>query len=402
MTSITRHLRTTLAAWLLFFSLPAPAQTIQILPDLADQAFARLNDRRQTIGLPPLLRNPLLDQSALAHAKYLVINSSIRTEGHFESPKRLGYTGITPDARIRATGYNGNRTAENMALVDYPLGTLPTDNLIDAPFHREAEFGRYIEAGVALVATPAPRGSMNANHYIYVINFGKTNRSKSPEPIIVYPVNGQEDVATDWIANESPNPVPDLAGKPVGYPISIAVPPDDRLIIKSFDLVASNGTKPAIRLITSQKTGGPSLEHFAFIIPLQPLKTDMTYTSRVTGSINGQSFAKEWRFTTKHHTKLTLTASSTILDWNREPTVTVKIAGGTGGGYMINRVTQSFQSGQSIPGLPVLYQGEHPTPDTMILTKGPSTCTYPLRNCNITIRGSDSSGQEASLVIDVK
>lgn len=386
----------------LFCSSPITAQTYQNLPDLADQAFTHLNERRQSVGLPPLARNRLLDQSSMAHVRYLIANNSIKTEGHFESPKRPGFTGITPDSRIRATGYTGILTSENMALVNYPVGNLPTDNLIDAPFHRESEFGHYNEAGVALVASSAPNGSINTQHYIYVINFGKSIRSKAIQPPIVYPVNGQTDVPIDWIANESPNPLPDMAGKTVGYPISIAVTPEVYLVIKSFRLSASDGSEPDTKLFSSNGTIKSSLAHYAFIIPLKPLKSGVRYTCSVSGFINGRSFTKEWQFTTKSHSKLILTSSTQMLDWNREPRVVVKISGGTGNGYIINKISQTFQSTQAINAAPAFYHVEHPSPDVMILTEGESTCAYPLKNCSITVRGSDSSGQEVSLVFGVK
>lgn len=167
-------------------------------------------------------------------------------------------------------------------------------------------------------------------------------------------------------------------------------------------LIASDGSKPDTKLFSSDGDTKPSLAHYAFIIPLKPLKSGLTYTSSVSGFINGRRFVREWRFTTKSHSKLTLTSSTQLLDWNRERRVVVKISGGTGNGYIINKISQTFQSSQATNAAPAFYHVEHPTPDEMILTEGKTTCAYPLKNCSITVRGSDSSGQEVSLVLGVK
>lgn len=122
---------------LLALCLPG-AQAETDLVSMADDALARLNDPRAEVGLPPLQRNPLLDRSAAAHASYPTRHRSLASDGHHEDPARPGYTGRTPGERIDAVGYRGSRSAENLALVSYPVGALCTDNLIDAPYHRAA------------------------------------------------------------------------------------------------------------------------------------------------------------------------------------------------------------------------------------------------------------------------
>ncbi len=294
---------------LLLLNSIAFAENAATLERMANDAFDRMNLRRTQIGLSPLKRSAILDRSATAHARYITHNHSLGSEGHNENSKRPGFTGITPTQRMVAAGYSGNSTSENIALTSYPEGSLSTDDLIDAPYHRQSQFGAYLEAGVAMSAQPAPSNSVNAEQYIYVINFGANTsprgKNQRTQPF-VYPADGQQDVPADWIANESPNPVPDMIGQRVGYPISFSADPSDSLIINSFNLRDANDSRIAGRLITTDTQNGKPLDDYAFWIPLLPLAYGTSFQAHLEGTLNGTAFNKDWHFTTFKSTPLRL------------------------------------------------------------------------------------------------
>ena len=386
----------------ILFCQTAEAQNVPTLTNLANEAFDRLNQRREQIGLPALKRNSLLDYSAAAHANYIIKNHSINTEGHSETSGKPGYTGARPTQRMLKAGYIANSTSENMALISYPVGSLSTDNLIDAPYHRQSELGTYLEAGVAMTAQPSPAGSMNPEQYVYVINFGKTisDKNKRTEPF-VYPIDGQRDVPADWIANESPNPVPNMQGQRIGYPISLSASPGETLQIKTFSLNNSSNNAVEGRLITINTADGKPLGDYAFWLPLRPLAYGATYQAQAQGLLNGKNFTKTWRFTTIEFKPLQLTPSESRLGSTPGSTLAIKISGGTGSNYEINYTSQSYQyMGSTMPNLS-FFTAQHPAPDLIVLKRSDTPCTHNVSACKMMVKGKDSSGNEASLSLPI-
>lgn len=380
----------------------AGAESAASLEKLASDALERLNQRRAQVGLAPLQRNAVLDRSAAAHAHYLTKNHSLNTEGHTESPGRPGYTGVTPAQRMLAAGYNGNSTAENMALISYPLGALSTDDLIDAPYHRQAQFGSYQEAGVAMGTQPAPQGFVNPDHYIYVINFGGDSPAKNRKvQPFVYPTDGQTDVPADWIANESPNPLPDMKGQRVGYPISLSAEPGDTLRINTFSLTDSSDAAIKGRLITTHTDDGKPLGSYAFWIPLKPLAYGMAYQAHAAGNLNGKAFSSKWSFTTLAAAPLQLIPSAQQVSAEAGSTLQVKLSGGTATNFIVNYSGQRYRYFSKTNPKVSFVTASYPAPDLLILTRNATPCANNVTACEIIITGKDSSGSEVSLVLPV-
>ncbi len=389
---------------ILLLSGAAGAESPASLDKMANDALDRLNQRRSQIGLAPVQRNVVLDRSAAAHANYLTRNRALYTEGHYESAGRPGYTGATPAQRIQAAGYTGNGTAENIALVSYPLGELSTDDLIDAPYHRQAQFGPYMEAGVAMGTQPAPQGFVNPDHYIYVINFGgdssARDKSRKTQPF-VYPVDGQKDVPADWIANESPNPLPDMNGQRVGYPISLSAAPGDELKVTTFTLTDARKVAVAGRLITTRTDDGKPLSGYAFWIPLKPLAYGTGYQAHATGTLNGTAFSTQWRFTTLEATPLQLIPSAEQVSAEPGSTLQVKLSGGTANNFAVSYGGQRYRySGKTNPKVSFVT-ASYPAPDLLVLTRNSTPCANNVTACEIIIKGKDSSGSEVSLALPV-
>ena len=390
---------------LIAFMQAAWAQTNK--PDLALEAFEHLNERRKQVGLAPLKWNAALALSAKAHANYIVVNNSLASEGHNETPSKPAFYGATPKERINKTGFIGNRTAENISMVSYPSGALATDSLIDAPYHREAEFAPYLEAGAAMLPKAANPSAINPMEFIYVINFGKIDarlveKSGKPEHLFVYPVDGQKNVPAEWVVNESPNPLPQMDGQRVGYPISISANPEDRLIVTSFILRAADADNAPIigELITTEE--GKPMNSYAFWIAVKPLIENTNYSAEVSGTLNGRSFKRKWSFSTAIGIPLVLTPSATNLSDQADSVVTVKISGGTGQNYEINQIGQTYRSKGIGPSELILFTTEHPLPDTVIIRRSDKPCSGLVSACQLTVAGKDSSGKVVSITLSIK
>lgn len=387
---------------LLFFLYEiAAAQTPN---SFAKIAFEELNQHRQAAGLSELIRDPILDLSATAHANYITGNSSIKTEGHLEALGKKGFSGATPDQRMRKFGYPSVDSNENYSMISFPAGDISTTNLIDAPYHRESQLGAFKDAGVGMSAQKAPAGSVNREQYVYVINFGNKTSFKTPANyLFVYPIQNQKNVTADWVVNESPNPLPEMDGKRVGYPISIATTPSNKLEVKSFVLFANDQTISEARLITTNVQSQKKLGSYAFLIPIKPLAYNSTYRAQVIGTLNGADFSKEWSFTTREKTALKLISSANGLSGENKSEMNVEISGGTSNGYAIYSVRQSFNiDDQTTTGIGIsLYGIEYPRPGAVKLIRSATPCAYPISECELIISGKDSSGDEVSLGLPI-
>jgi len=375
----------------------------QELEELSKSAFERINQRRAEVGLPAFKFNKNLQASAAAHANYIVTNNSLGLEMHNETAGKDGFTGIVPSDRMKRAGYITNGTAENIAMTNYPDGALSTDNLIAAPFHRQAEFSSYVEAGDAMRVQQASPGSMNNFDYVYVINFGNPGASDAQKNIIMYPAPDQKSAPIDWIVNEVPSAWSQMDGKRVGYPISIGVGPLATLTVQSFSLIVVNGNGiPAEgKLVTSE--GGKIMKNFAFWIPLNPLEFDTVYQARVIGTINGKAIDQKWQFTTLANIPLALTSSSTSLPAEPGSSVKVQISGGTNNEYKIDEIAQSWSSKGALNKKDIDFlKVAHPKPDTAVIYRGETPCSGDFSACTVRVSGSDSSGKKVSINLSVK
>ena len=373
------------------------------LQELSNSAFEWLNQRRAEIGLPALILNKNLQASASAHANYIVMNNSLAVEMHNETAGKNGFTGATPSDRMKKAGYFSNSTAENIAMTNYPDGVISTDNLIAAPFHRQAEFSSYVEAGNAMRAQKAGPGEINNFEYVYVINFGNPGPSDVEKNIIMYPAPEQKNAPIDWTVNEVPSPWPQMDGRRVGYPVSIGVGPLAALTVKFFSLIAVNANSTLIegKLVTEE--GGKVMKNFAFWIPLNPLEFNTTYQAQVIGTLNGKALDQKWQFTTLANSPLVLTPASTTLASELGSAVIVQISGGTNNEYKINEIAQSWEFKGILNRKDTNFiRVTHPKPDTAVIYRGATPCSEDFSSCMVRVSGSDSSGKKVSINLTVK
>lgn len=108
-----------------------PAQKPLPSQQIAHEAFQYINQLRHQVGLIPLQPNPKLEQAALNHSKYCVINN---IQGHIQDPSLADFTGKTPSDRAYHVGYP---TGVNEVISFNRHQAKPfVDDLMSAIYHR--------------------------------------------------------------------------------------------------------------------------------------------------------------------------------------------------------------------------------------------------------------------------
>lgn len=231
---------------------------------------------------------------------------------------------------------------------------------------------------MTLGTLPAPPGSVNPLHYLYVINFFGGNPSDTVKGAqgrpFVYPVPGQ---------------------------LSLSADPCDQLRLQRLTLRAADGTAFAGRLVTHDTGSGKPLEHYALWIPLQPLAHDTLYTATAELTLNGKAQTRQWQFLTRAAAPLTLTPSATALDATPGSRLSVRLTGGTGTGLTVSHAGHRYQfHGKTNPKTSFVIPS-HVAPDTLVLTRNTTPCRKPPLNCEVIVKGNDSSGSEVLLSLPV-
>lgn len=257
---------------------PAAAGTPQ------EAALEITNQYRALAGAPPLSLDDALSRAAAAHASYYVQNYGDRALAgmglHNETSGRPGFTGASWSDRARAAGYAWT-VDENMGLVGDPKKMI--DWCVSTVNHRlNLLHPSAVHLGYGISTRPP----------VDVLNIGfRAERPVASLPT-AYPGDGQRDVPTASPVAETPDPAPG-APRPLGFPVTVSFHIRDSVQFGGHSLVGSDGQP--VQLYVSQKQWLRSL----ILIPAKPLRSGETYTARVTGTVNGQPFAKTWSFTTR-------------------------------------------------------------------------------------------------------
>lgn len=377
---------------------PAPGAPVPALTgDATTDAFNWTNYRRATLGLAPFMRSTLLDKAAAGHVNYMKLNDSYLTEGHNETVDNPGYTGAAPYQRAMAAGYPDPQVGENMSSTSTFSGRALTDSLVDAPYHRQTQLGAFMDAGAA--SGPSANGLVRQ----YVIDFGGRNNDVGPTSrhLITYPFNGQTGVFVDWMANEVPNPVPDLAGQRVGYPISIGSPLASNMTVSTFTLSDTRGVKINTRLITTRTDNNNPLGPYAFIVPLAPLAQGSAYTAHAAGTIDQQPFDLMWTFNTVAPSPLVVSASTPALSATAGAQVTISATGGSGRILGLG-VSQGASSSTPQSTSPTFVTITRPNDESVVLTRNTTACSSTFSHCQASILAADSAGNTAMVVVPIQ
>src|SRR3989442_1856555 len=260
------------------------ATLLGVVPQRADAdtttpgaMFQYHNALRAAVGAPAAREDSRVDRAAQAHASYLSLNGIV---GHYETAGAPGYTGYAPRDRLATQGYYTTWVSEVAA--SYPGWQNSMTELWAAPYHRLGMMHPHnIVAGWGHSSGEATVGD-------FVYDFGTS------APVVRSPAPGQSGVPTSWSGNESPNPLPAGAARPVGYPLMLIEPNARTTTLRGAWLVrASDGAGVAVYL------GTPQFENdYAFVIPQRPLATGTTYRVHFDLTVAGGATAEEWTFAT--------------------------------------------------------------------------------------------------------
>lgn len=273
------------SAFTAFVVTPHPAAAAA---DEITEAIRTINTYRSWLGLPPMSRNPALEASANAHARYYQANSgALSMSGmglHAEVPENPGFTGADMQDRARAQGYAGS-VNEDIGLSGSPMASL--DWFIETINHRLTLIDpRYTDIGIGAIDDGGTR--------IEVIDVGAPTWSDTASPDwVAWPADGMTGVGLSF-SGEAPNPFPG-ASFPVGYPITLKYHGAGTVRFDSATLAASGQSVPVIAA-----TGSGWLTRRTYMIAAsQPLQPDTAYTITVQGSVNGSGFTRAWSFHTE-------------------------------------------------------------------------------------------------------
>jgi hypothetical protein len=292
-------------------------------------AFASLNSYRLAMGVGELAQDTILDTSAQAHALYLnanLANGIITALTHTEVSTNADYYEATPLSRAEKAGAPATEwISENAAagLTQTTSAAFASDCLgqfLDSVYHLQdaTEVQQTIGIGFQQNTT---QGS-----YSCVLDFGETTGVSGTPTANGYLTSAGQQMATTAIAHsplanetgvaramaeESPNPAPDLAspGRPIMVRVT-AANAGDVLTISSFTLTSSGGTVVPARIIvpSAALTGSTSSATadvnnamavgVAFLLPQAALAANTTYTVAFSGQRDGTPISTTWTFTT--------------------------------------------------------------------------------------------------------
>jgi uncharacterized protein YkwD len=259
--------------------------------DLTQQrkaALDKINTVRSTLGVGPLAEDPAIAEGAEAHAYFYLFNigqSQLQGLGiHTEDPSLPGFTGANSLVRDQHFGYTGNRGAEVINQVATADGSVQV--WIDSVYHRypllaaETNAMGYGQADLGIAS-------------ISIMDLGVG--SPGHTDALLYPRADQTEVPAYFSDQEVPDPLPQGAAVPVGYPITLQVGAAQTLTVSSGKLFGpDNQEVPSYTL----QPGASNLTQSEWALMAQhPLTPGARYTVEVTGKLDGQDFSRRWSFT---------------------------------------------------------------------------------------------------------
>lgn len=265
-----------------------------------------INTQRDACGVGAARANTLMAASALNHSSYLLTNNLIAS--HIETAGMSGYTGQRVGDRASAVGYDWSFAIEGVA--SYSASDLVGMRaLMGLPYHRIALLDhRLQDMGVA--SARATTGA-SAGLGLSVVNaaVAKADHPQALQALAqgacVYPAPGATGVPI-IIQAESPNPTPELgawgASTYPGYTASVQIPANQALTVNAFTITEPSGRSVPVKVIDRNdpiKLKADGITHWAFAVPLEPLKAATTYMVTFTGMADSTPLARNWSFSTR-------------------------------------------------------------------------------------------------------
>ena len=267
-------------------------------------AFNLLNAERQRCGFGTLAQNANLDQAALAHANWQLLNN---TYSHTETTGTTGFTGATPTNRATAAGYSpSGSVSESLAFGTSPSksgrGEAGIRELLSAPYHAATMLDSARDVGIS-VRSPIDLGLSSLIPVTQVSpGLSTTFQLLASDTVATYPCANTAGV-NYRLTNEDPSPVPDrnLRTRPVGHPVIVMVRRGNTLVISSASMSKlSDGQSVALRTPITRANDPNSvlLGNVGYIIADAALEVSTSYAVTINGTNNGAPFTKSFSFTT--------------------------------------------------------------------------------------------------------
>ena len=258
----------------------APASTSGPKSNAAPEMLRVHNELRAAIGAPAVRADDRVTAAAQHHAEYLARAGAV---GHEESAGEPGFTGVSVRDRLAAQGY-ANATASEVA-ASSDTGTEDVRFLWDLPYHR---LGLMHPHAAVAGWGHAEIGGHTATVGVLVFDFA----AAAPERVRS-PAAGQR-VARSWMGDESPDPLPAGAARPVGYPLMVVYSSAPAVDLKSAKLTDASGRDVAVLVV-------PQIyeRDYAAVVPTAPLAAGTRYRVRFNLSVAGRDVVDEWEFETE-------------------------------------------------------------------------------------------------------
>ena len=266
-----------------------------------------LNQERGHCGFGLLKQNAKLDQSAAAHAAYLVQNSLLH--GHREDPALPGFTGRNETERAAAVGYLHPVSAALATLSGPPVAastltsTGQVRGLLAAPYHLLSMIESVSDVGVG---NRKKVGTDGVERQALNITMGRVEgvNDLDASQAYSYPCEGSTGVNAG-LADETPSPIPSANlvqdFRTYGGPIAVKVRTGRVLVVTSAIVTpTTGGPAVAVQIVSQANTPRPDLMRAsdAYVLPLSVLQPGTSYTVQLAGTNDGQPFSKSFSFTT--------------------------------------------------------------------------------------------------------
>ncbi|TBR77881.1 MAG: CAP domain-containing protein [Burkholderiaceae bacterium] len=277
--------------------------------------YTMLNADRVRCGFGSVSQNTQLDQAALAHSNWMLVNNMT---GHYESTTYPnGFTGVTPQDRGMAAGYvystnTGLESSEGQADVSGQVAYSPIamlTELLASPYHEVDLMRGWINIGIGYMdstaaSTTATYGARTVMNIDEGVPSGAAYQVPGPNDVLTYPCQGTTGTATELAHPEDPNPVPgrDFTTSPIGQPIVVELAFGNTLTLTSATMVDMANGSNVVLLAPVEAANDPHPGYLegneGFIMPNAPLAANTSYQVTLNGTNNGAAFSRTFSFTT--------------------------------------------------------------------------------------------------------
>jgi len=238
------------------------------------------NELRAAVGAPAVRADDRVTAAAQHHAEYLARAGVI---GHDETAGEPGFTGASVRDRLAAQGYADATASEVAASSD--TGTEDVRFLWDLPYHR---LGLMHPHAVVAGWGHADIGGHTATVGVIVFDFAPAALERVRSPAAGQRVTGS------WAGEESPDPLPPGASRPVGYPVMVVYSNAAQVDLRSAKLTDASGRDIAVSVV-------PQIyeRDYVAVVPTAPLAAGARFRVRLELSVGGSDVVEEWEFETE-------------------------------------------------------------------------------------------------------